>query len=104
MRARHRDAPALRWHPSLKVDQRHADTELRHRPQTCNATISLPVSPIDVYGGRFDAKKGSVISAYGQAQGSVDGPRTVRRSPDVDLALVIESCRANREGVVVYVI
>jgi hypothetical protein len=36
-----------------------------------------------VYGGRFDTKKGATVSAYGHLQGSVDGPRTGVRIPEL---------------------
>jgi hypothetical protein len=36
-----------------------------------------------LYGGRFDTKRGAGVGAYGVASGSVDGPRTGAKIPEV---------------------
>jgi hypothetical protein len=44
-----------------------------------------------VYGGRFETAKGAAVSAYGRAQGSVDGPRTGARIPEVFAEFLLKS-------------
>jgi len=44
---------------------------------------SAPCLAKIVYGGRFDARHGAAISAYGHVLGSVEGPRTGARIPEV---------------------
>ncbi len=44
---------------------------------------SAPCLAKVVYGGRFDAKRGALLGAYGHVDGSVDGPRTGQRIPQI---------------------
>lgn len=46
----------------------------------CTATPCLAKV---VYGGRFDARKGAVVGAFGHVLGSVDGPRTGIQIPEI---------------------
>ncbi len=44
-----------------------------------------------IYGGRFETKKGAPVSAYGQVKGSVDGPRTGAKIPEVAAEFLLKS-------------
>lgn len=44
-----------------------------------------------VYGGRFDAKRGAALTAYGQVLRAVDGPRTGVRIPEVGALFLVRT-------------
>ena len=44
-----------------------------------------------VYGGRFETKKGAAVSAYGLSRGTVDGPRTGVKIPEMFAEFLMKS-------------
>ena len=42
-----------------------------------------------VYGGRFDAKRGAAVTAFGQVTRAVDGPRTGAKIPEMNALFVL---------------
>ena len=48
-----------------------------------------------IYGGRFETKRGATLGAYGSLLGSVDGPRTGAKIPEIAAEFLLPATKAN---------